>query len=80
MTEAEKKFTIEEHIAVLGTSEGGWKTELTKTKWHGGEIKYDIRAWSPDYTKYSKGMTLTEEEFNKLKEYCKKEEEENDIK
>jgi hypothetical protein len=32
----------------------------------------DLRQWSPDYTKMGKGITLTNEEFQKLVDELKK--------
>lgn len=32
-------------------------------------VKLDIREWSPDHEKMGKGITLTEEEGNALKNY-----------
>ena len=36
--------------------------------WNGNKAKYDLRDWSPDHTKMSKGITLTAEEVAVLKE------------
>lgn len=60
------QFEIVEHIAVLSESSRGWKKELNLVKWNGRDAKYDIREWSPDYTRMGKGITLTEEELCKL--------------
>ena len=30
--------------------------------------KYDVREWSPDYAKMGKGVTLTKEEIEKLRD------------
>lgn len=60
-----------ELINVLGTiSEGskGWKKELTRVSWNGGEPKYDLRTWNENHEKMGKGITLTEEELRRLKE------------
>lgn len=60
-----------ELINVLGTiSEGskGWKKELTRVSWNGGEPKYDLRSWNENHEKMGKGITLTEEELRRLKE------------
>ena len=64
-----KNFEILEHLCVLDVSEGGWKTELTKTKWYDGDILYDIRAWSPDYERFSGGFTMTEKQYQELGKY-----------
>lgn len=64
---AEIKFEIKEHIGVLSESPKGWKTELNMVSWEGREPKYEIRDWSPDYTRYGKATTLTIEELKSLK-------------
>lgn len=56
-------FEIIEHIGVLSEGTNGWKTELNVVSWNGKGPKYDIRAWSEDKSKCSKGITLTAEEI-----------------
>ncbi len=58
--------TLEE-IGVLSENAKGWRKELNKISWNGAEPKYDIRDWAPEREKMGKGVTLTEEEMNKLK-------------
>ena len=65
------KFEIIEQIGVLSESEKGWKKEVNLVSWNGSEPRYDIRSWSPDHEKVGKGVTLTQEEFEKLKEIFK---------
>lgn len=65
---ADIKFEITEHIGILSTSSKGWTKELNKVSWNGGAAKYDIRDWDPTHTKMGKGVTLTEEEMEKLRE------------
>ena len=69
---SEFKFEIEEHLIVLSENEKGWKKELTRVSGNGAPAKFDIRQWSPDYSKIGKGVTLTNEEFQKLVEELKK--------
>lgn len=64
----EIKREIVEQIAVLSTSTSGWTKELNLVSWNDKEPKYDIRDWSPDHSKTSKGITLTDEEVSFLKE------------
>ncbi len=56
-----------EKIGALSESSKGWTKELNKVSWNGAEPKYDIRDWSPDHEKMGKGITLTDEEVEKLK-------------
>ena len=62
------KFEITEHIGVLSEGSKGGTKELNKVSWNDREAKYDIRDWSPDHEKMGKGVTLSDEEFKKLKE------------
>lgn len=68
---ADLKFEIAESIGVLSQSEKGWTKELNLVSWNERDPKYDLRDWSPDHTKMSKGITLTKEELIKLKEILK---------
>lgn len=65
---AEIKFEITEHIAVLSESSKGWHKELNLISWNDRDPKYDIRDWDPDHKKMGKGVTLSKEEMDKLKE------------
>ena len=61
-------FDILKTIEVLSTNKSGWNRELNIVSWNGNKAKYDLRDWSPDHTKMSKGITLTAEEVAVLKE------------
>jgi len=65
---ADLKYEITEHIAVLSESPKGWTKELNLISWNGREPKYDIRDWAPNHEKMGKGVTLTKEEFDTLRE------------
>ncbi|TGE31548.1 YdbC family protein [Desulfosporosinus sp. Sb-LF] len=65
---AEIKFEIKETIGVLSQSAKGWSKELSLVSWNDKEPKYDIREWSPDHSKMGKGVTLTAEELQKLRD------------
>lgn len=65
---ADFKFEIVEEIGVLSSNAKGWQKELNKVSWNGGEPKYDIREWAPDHERMGKGVTLTEEEVDRLRE------------
>lgn len=62
------KYEIVKEIGVLSESAKGWRKELNLISWNGAEPKYDIREWAPEHEKMGKGVTLTAEEANKLKE------------
>lgn len=40
-----------------------YHTELNIISWYGKEPKLDIRGWSDDHEKMTKGISLTEDEF-----------------
>lgn len=69
---AEIKFEIKETIGILSESTKGWTKELNLISWNNREPKYDIRDWSPDHEKMGKGITLSKEEVEKLKELLSK--------
>ena len=64
----ELKFEIINSVGTISEQSSGWKKELNRISWNGGEPKYDLRDWSPDHEKMGKGITLTEEELRTLKE------------
>jgi len=64
---ADIKYEITKHIGVLSESAKGWKKELNLVSWNDREPKYDIREWSPEHEKMSKGITLSAEEVGALK-------------
>ena len=66
---ADFKYEIVEEIGVLSESPKGWRKELNRISWNGGAPKYDIRDWAPGHEKMGKGITLSEEEIRKLKEF-----------
>lgn len=65
---AEIKFEITEQIAILSESPKGWTKEFNLISWNGREPKYDICDWAPNHEKMGKGVTLSKEELDKLKE------------
>lgn len=65
---SEFKFEITKHIATLSQKSNGWTKELNLVSWNERAPKYDIREWDPDHVKMSKGITLTEEELDILKD------------
>ena len=64
---AEFKYEITQRIAVLSTSANGWERQLNMVSWNDREPKYDIRDWSPDGSKMSKGISMTRDELAALK-------------
>ena len=72
MAKTEFSYEIIKTIALLSTSKSGWSKELNLVAWNGKEPKYDIREWSPEHDKMGKGITLSDDEFAKLKEILAK--------
>lgn len=70
---ADFKYDIVEHIGVLSENAKGWTKEINLISWNGAAPKYDIRDWAPEHEKMGKGVTLTAEEVQKLKEILSKE-------
>lgn len=65
----EVTFEIMEHIGVIDTYENRempWSKECNIVSWNGGPAKIDIRDWSSDHERMSRGITLTEEQAEKL--------------
>ena len=68
----ELSFEIVKHLGTIGErTEKGWVKEVNIVKWGEGEPKFDIRSWSEDHTKMGKGITLSAEEFEGLKNLLK---------
>lgn len=69
---ADFKYDIVEEIGVISENSKGWTKELNLISWNGAKPKYDLRDWSPGHEKMGKGITLTEEEVQFLKEIINK--------
>lgn len=65
---ADITFEITKELGVISENAKGWTRELNMVSWNDHDPKYDIRDWSPDHTRMSKGVSLTEEEMEKLVE------------
>ncbi len=65
---AEITFKITKELGIISENQKGWTRELNMVSWNDHDPKYDIRDWSPDHTRMSKGISMTEEEMQKLVE------------
>lgn len=63
---SELKYEIINEIGVISENSKGWKKELNRMSWNGGEPKYDIRQWAPNHEKMGKGIILSEQEIRQL--------------
>ena len=63
------EYDVKKRIIILSENKKTlWTKELNLVSWNGANPKYDIRDWSPDHQKLSKGITLTEAEMNRIKD------------
>jgi hypothetical protein len=62
----EFKYEIVNELGVISERSKGWRKELNRVSWNGGEPKYDVRDWDGEHQKMGKGVTLTETEMRKL--------------
>ena len=62
------KFEIVEEIAVISENPKGWRKELNRVSWNNAAPKYYIRDWAPNHEKMGKGVTMTQEELNSLRQ------------
>lgn len=64
-------YEIVEEIAVLSENPKGWTKELNLVSWNGRAPKFDLRDWAPGHEKMGKGITLSNEEFEILRNTLK---------
>jgi hypothetical protein len=62
------RFNLMEHIGVLSQKDNGWTREVNIVAWNDGPGKVDIREWDPEHKRMTKGVTLFEEEAERLAE------------
>lgn len=60
------KYEIIENLGVISTNKNGWSREVNIVAWNDNPPKLDIREWSPDHAKMSRGMTLPLDEVETL--------------
>lgn len=63
---ADIKFEIVEKIGVIKTYPTGWSKEINLVEWNDGPAKYDIRDWDHDHQRMSRGVTLHEDEMQRM--------------
>ena len=59
-------FQILEHIGTLRTNASGWSREFNIVSWNSNKPKFDIRDWSEDHSKMSRGITMTNVEVKRI--------------
>lgn len=65
---ADFKYEIKKNIEVLSEGKNGWTKEVNLVSWNGKPAKLDIRDWNHEECKMGKGVTLTYDEAQLLKE------------
>jgi hypothetical protein len=55
-------YEIKDFIISVNNGNSEWNLELNLISWNNREPKYDIRKWSPDHEKMSKGISFDEDE------------------
>ena len=66
MSTGDIRVQIVRRLGEIKKLNNGWARELNIVSWNGAEPKYDIREWSPDHERMSRGITLTEVEISSL--------------
>ena len=64
----ELKFEVTKKLGAISESSKGWKKELNLVSWDDRKPKADLRDWDEDHKKMGKGITLTLQEIEVLKE------------
>lgn len=60
------RFDLMERIGVLSRKDNGWTREVNIVAWNDGPGKVDIREWDPDHKRMTRGVTLFEDEAERL--------------
>lgn len=66
MNNNEIQFKIIEKVGVIQELTTGWTKELNIVSWNDAPAKYDIRDWDSEHERMSRGITLTEDQMNKV--------------
>ena len=64
---SEITYEIVKSVGIISENENSkWRRELNLVSWNHGKPKFDIREWSPDHRKMSRGITLTTDELQQI--------------
>ncbi|MBQ7714764.1 MAG: hypothetical protein IJT70_02720 [Clostridia bacterium] len=64
----EFKYEIVKTLGVVSQPNNGWIKELNLISWNGREPVYDLRTWDEAHERMGKGITLTAEDLENLKD------------
>lgn len=67
-----KEITFEIKKKYGEIERANWNLEVNLVSWNEGSPKIDIRAWDENHEKMSKGLTLTKDETEQLREILAK--------
>ena len=59
-------YKVIANVGILAHYPTGWRKEVNIVSWNEGPAKLDIRDWSEDHEKMSRGITLTADEMQRL--------------
>lgn len=62
-------FRILRSLGAMSQSPSGWSKEINLVSWNGNKAKFDIRDWSPEHEKMTRGVRLTSYEAKKLRDF-----------
>ena len=69
---AQLNFNIEDICGTLSENKDGIAsvsvTKALLAAWNNRAPKFDLRSWDPDYQAMTKGITMTKEELEKLRD------------
>lgn len=60
--------TLKHHLGTLRENEKGWSREVNVVSWEGAASRLDIRDWSKNKDRSSKGVTFTRAEVERLRD------------
>lgn len=59
-------YKVIANVGTLAKYQSGWSKEVNIVSWNEGPAKLDIRDWSEDHEKMSRGITLNADEVQRL--------------
>ena len=59
-------YKVIANVGTLAKYQSGWSKEVNIVSWNEGPAKLDIRDWSPEHDKMSRGITLNADEVQRL--------------
>lgn len=60
-----KNYEIKENVLTVEAKDS-YQLEVNLVSWYGNEPVIDIRRWSKDHERMTKGITMTKEEYEQI--------------